>query len=70
MFAIGNDELRDSNCLDDTVWCERCNKEHTIIHSTDENGKENGALQAVKCDDGSLYLVGIDGLDVRRKFKK
>jgi len=70
MLAIGNGELRESNYLDDTIWCERCNKEHKIIHSTDENGKENGVLQAVKCDDGSLYLVGVDGRDVRSKFKK
>lgn len=70
MFAISNDEMDKAPDLGDEVICPRCFILHKVQISYGE-GKDDGSdplrLHFYQCN-GTAYLAGINGKDVRHRF--
>lgn len=70
MFAISNDELAKAPDLGDFILCDRCGQRHKLeyVNKILENGTKRRSKSAafVLCC-GKLYLVGINGKDIRNK---
>lgn len=60
MIAISNNELAAAEPVGGLHDCTRCGHAHDLKDSTPPG------LQFVKCDDGTVYLVGVNGKRVGR----
>lgn len=67
MLSIGNDELEKCKMLGDFILCDKCEKRHRITIWKSENGSTS--IGTYECE-GKTYMAGIDGKDIRNKFKK
>jgi len=68
MFVIGNEELDILPPLEDVVVCDICGGTHPVQYGEEvlEDGTKipSKNLAYIKCAE-QLYLVGIDGKDIR-----
>ena len=64
MFAIGNNELEQSNNIKVSIKCSRCNKKHKVTYGErimpDGSREISKILGFVKCGKAT-YIVSVDG---------
>ena len=67
MISIGNDELKECEILGDFILCDKCGERHKITTWKSEDGFTS--ISTYKCG-VETYMAGIDGKDIRSRFKK